>query len=573
MTIEQIDDLPLLGKIIQELQLPLLYEQHFADHGHWVGISGGQLLFGWLLYILSEGDHRLCHVEDWAGQRLNILSAVMGSPELRRLDFSDDRLAIILDKLADDEKWEAFEQLIGRQILQVYRPSGKVDKNDSLHVVRADTFNLPQFRDTGELFQHGYSKQRRDDLPFCKVMVGYIDELSIPLSVDVVKGAGPDYEHYLPTINKVRAILDTSGNLYVGDSALGTTSNRADIHVAGDYYLCPLSRKQVTQQQLDEYLDRRPPGPVEDLPGVFTHSQEDRSPAYFFELSEQVPDLQPDSWREERRILVYSPQYTNSLLKSFYNRLDEAEEKIKNLVVSKKGRRNPTKIEDLRLRIAKIEEDYQIVGCFNTQCAEMRTPVAINKHKDRPARIVDKVTLSLVLERNASAIEKTAARLGWQIYGSNAPQELFTTAQLVTLYRDEYSIEHFFNYFINRDVGLLPVYLKKERRAKALVRLLSIAMKCSMLVQFKIRAALIQTQGTISGVYPGNRGRKTARPTTPMILRAFKGVAWASPLQSSQFMMTPLNDTQRTILELMQHPLLYEEVVALLKPSSFLGET
>ena len=49
MIIEHLDDLPLLGKIIKELRLPSLYEQHFPDHGHWDGISGGQLLFGWLL--------------------------------------------------------------------------------------------------------------------------------------------------------------------------------------------------------------------------------------------------------------------------------------------------------------------------------------------------------------------------------------------------------------------------------------------------------------------------------------------------------------------------------------------
>jgi transposase len=345
MIIEQLDDLPLLGKIIKDLRLPLLYEQHFPDHGHWEGVSGGQLLFGWLLYILSEGDHRLSHVEDWAALRLNTLAAVMGSPGLRRLDFSDDRLGRILDKLANDEAWEAFEQSIGRHIIQVYQPVGTNQGGTLLHVVRADTFNVPQFRDPGELFRRGYSKQRRDDLPFCKVMVGYLDELSLPLSVEVVKGSGPDHEYYLPTINKIRDMLGSSGNLYVGDSALGTTPNRVAIHTAGNYYLCPLSRKQVTQRQLDDYLDRLPPGSVEDLPGLFTEPGESRSPVYFFELLEQVPGLQPGAGWEERRLLVYSPQYTEGLLKSFYNRLDEAEEKIKNLVVGKKGRRNPTTLE------------------------------------------------------------------------------------------------------------------------------------------------------------------------------------------------------------------------------------
>ena len=120
----------------------------------------------------------------------------MGSAELRQLDFSDDRLARILDKLADDADWEAFEQSIGRQIIQVYRPAGIKEEGGAVQVVRTDSFNVPQFKDAGELFRHGYSKQSRDDLPFCKVMVGYLDEVSVPLSVEVVKGSGQPAHHH-----------------------------------------------------------------------------------------------------------------------------------------------------------------------------------------------------------------------------------------------------------------------------------------------------------------------------------------------------------------------------------------
>ncbi len=64
------DDLPLLGFQFRQCKLAELLDSHFPDHGLWKGISGGQLAVGWLLYILSEGDHRLSHVEDWAGFRL-----------------------------------------------------------------------------------------------------------------------------------------------------------------------------------------------------------------------------------------------------------------------------------------------------------------------------------------------------------------------------------------------------------------------------------------------------------------------------------------------------------------------
>ena len=78
MQIERVDDLPLINHFIKGSGLASLLDKHFPDHGLWRGISGGKLALGWLLYILSEADHRLCHVEPWAEGRLQTLS-VLGS--------------------------------------------------------------------------------------------------------------------------------------------------------------------------------------------------------------------------------------------------------------------------------------------------------------------------------------------------------------------------------------------------------------------------------------------------------------------------------------------------------------
>jgi hypothetical protein len=65
------------------------------------GISIGWTSVMWLAHILSLGDHRLNHVEDWAEKRLETLRGCTGQA-VRSLDESDDRLESILYALSDD---------------------------------------------------------------------------------------------------------------------------------------------------------------------------------------------------------------------------------------------------------------------------------------------------------------------------------------------------------------------------------------------------------------------------------------------------------------------------------------
>jgi hypothetical protein len=65
MVVEHLDDLPLIGHNIETTGIPSLFDAHFPDHGLWSGLSGGKVVAGWLSYILTEGDHRLSHVEGW----------------------------------------------------------------------------------------------------------------------------------------------------------------------------------------------------------------------------------------------------------------------------------------------------------------------------------------------------------------------------------------------------------------------------------------------------------------------------------------------------------------------------
>lgn len=579
MKIELLDDLPFLGSQFSRSGLSGQLDEHFPDHGHWSGISGGQLSVGWLLYILSEADHRLSHVEDWALSRLATLGAILEEPALRSIDFSDDRLGRLLDRYSDDDSWASFECAIGRQLLQVYQINPVSQGKESQHnVIRTDSFNAPQFREVGELFTHGYSKQRRSDQPFCKVMVSSLDTLMLPLAVEIVKGGGPDVEHYMENIKRVQGILVERGNLYVGDSQLGSMPNRLAIHSSGDYYLMPLNRKQCSAVELNAYLEQIEES-VHELPGIFTASDDKREAAFFKEFSTLLK-VQGDTaaknteWTE-RRILVYSPKYAQALLNSFNNRLDEAQQAIQNLVISKSGRKIPKTLEDFQVRKDRIVRQYELDGCFEIICTQSVEQIHIQRHKERAAETREHVTLHVQIKRNDEFIEKHRRQLGWQIYGTNVPQNLIETATLVKCYRDEYRIEHLFDSLINTNTNLLPLFLKKENRVKGLIRLLSLAIRFSVLIQHQVRTHLQQNRESVGGIYPGNKGRSTASPTTAMILRAFRevAVAWVELDQTRLIQMTPLTSVQEKLLRCIDAQDAYQRILEVLRSNSHLRET
>lgn len=45
--------------------VPQLLDAHFPTHGNWDGLSLGWTATIWLVYILSQADHRLNQVQDW----------------------------------------------------------------------------------------------------------------------------------------------------------------------------------------------------------------------------------------------------------------------------------------------------------------------------------------------------------------------------------------------------------------------------------------------------------------------------------------------------------------------------
>ena len=124
---ERVDDMPLLLEQMQRMGLPTLFDTHFPTHGNWTGLSLGWVSTIWLSSILSQGDHRMVHVEPWVAKRLWTLGTTTGQM-VTRVAFTDDRLASVLRRLRHDERWGAFASGLHQHTIRVYPcpPSGSM---------------------------------------------------------------------------------------------------------------------------------------------------------------------------------------------------------------------------------------------------------------------------------------------------------------------------------------------------------------------------------------------------------------------------------------------------------------
>src|SRR5947209_18463186 len=118
--------------------------------------------------------------------------------------------------------------------------------------------------------------------------------------------------------------------------------------------------------------------------------------------------------------------------------------------------------------------------------------------------------------RDEARIEEKRRAMGWQVYGTNALA--LALAPVVWAYRGQYRIEDDWSRLKGRSLGLTPVYLQDEERIQGLVYLLSLALRVLTLVEWVVRERLRQQGARLQGIYAGQPGRKTDRPSAELLL-------------------------------------------------------
>ena len=559
VTIEPVDDIPVLLTAATRLGLAELVDQHFKPHGNWQGLSPGRVLTGWLAYILSEGDHRLNQAQDWVAGRSHVLQPVLGAT-LRASDFTDDRLAIGLDLLSHDAAWTAFEAALNQRTLRVYDLAAEC--------VRLDTTSASGYWEVTAdgVFQFGHSKDHRPDLPQVKVMLATLDPLGLPLVTQVVAGAKADDPLYIPAIDQVRTGVGRRGLLYVGDCKLMALATRAHLAAGGDHYLAPLALTHLPQAAIDAYL--QPVWAQEQAltPVYRDHPTEGPSKiAEGFECSEQLTATVGDrilTWTE-RRLVVRSLQHAAAATAALQKRLAQAEAAIAALTTPKQGKTPLGDVASLQQAAEAVLKRHTVVGLLTLTFAETTQERQVRRYGARPAETRTEHTVHVAVQRDTAAIQAAERRLGWRVYGTNRPASALTLAQAVLAYRDEYLVERGFGRLKGRSLSLTPMYLADDDRATGLIRWLTVGLRVLTLLEGVVRRRLRELGEQVAGLYAGNPKRATAHPTAESLLRAFKGLALSFVTVAGQTYrhVSPLSEVQHKILDLLDYPVtIYTEL-------------
>lgn len=549
ITTERVDDIPLLLAQLERMGVQALLDEHFPQHGNWQGVSLGTVAVVWLSHILSQGDHRLNQVQGWVEHHLETIGGGL-EREIRALDWSDDRLEGVLRYLSNDQGWRQFETAMTQRHVQVY----------DLHPerVRLDSTSVSGFWSATEdgLFQRGHSKDHRPDLCQLKLMLASLDPLGLPIASEIVAGNAADDPLYAPAVQQVRQTLNTSGLLFVGDCKMSSLKTRYLIASGGDYYLCPLSKTQVSDAQMQEYLSLLVSQQVE-LERI-DYDYMNGKTAQIAEGYEQQHDcsmpVDTTEWTWcERRLVVYSIAHGNVQKKVLQARIDQAQSELAALNQPGRGKKPLSDLKSLTTATEQVMAKHRVASLFRLNYRVQVTQVAQRKYGDRPARVVEQRRFQVDFSLDLAAVKQQMQQLGWRVYATNHPQAQLSLSQAVVVYRQEYVIEQQFGRLKGHPLSLKPMFLQREDHIKGLMRLLSIGLQLLTLVEFQVRRSLLPEQRELAGLYAGNPKRSTPHPTAEKLLASFKEITLVLIHARGEVYvdLTSLNLLQQRILQLM----------------------
>ena len=526
ITTERIDDFPLLLEIMVRLGLPGIIDNHLHRHGLQQGLSWGWIATIWLAHILTQSNPRKQPVQVWVRQAPETIERITGM-KVNELDFTDDRLTLLLRRLSKPETWQAIETELGRSILRVYELKPEQ--------VRLDATTVSGYHASGEdtLFQFGHSK---DDpsLAQVKVMVASLDPLGLPLATQVVAGNTADDPLYIPAVDRVLQIIDGVGLLFVGDCKMSALSIRAHIHQRGQHYLCPLAQTGKTGQAMLEWIEAANAG-QHSLETVYAENEAGErrllAEGYAFErLIQAEMNGEVTEWTE-RVLVVRSESYRRVLREGLEGRLERATEELLALTPPPgRGKRQIQSETDLVAAAEAVLKAHDVEGLlgYSFERQEKRLTKYLGRGRGSPERPKQEIVTMryqiTAITRQEVAIAALQKTFGWRAYVTDAPSEQLSLEQAVLTYRDEWLIERGFHRLKGVPLSLSPLFVKRDDQVVGLTNLLSVAVRFLTLIEFVVRRKLKQNQEKLAGLIENNPKKGIDNPTTERLLKMFDNI-------------------------------------------------
>lgn len=540
-TADRLDDIPFLVEVLRQLKLDEILEAHVGTHGNTrllMDAANGLALLIWMVYLLSEGDHRKVVVAEWVEQHAPVLTAALGTT-ITAADFSDDRLSTLLCRLQRTSCWEGIEAAFFSRMLMVYDLG-----IERIHLDATTGYGYHTHTEDG-LMRFGFAKSGTPSGRTQVKLMAATSSRGQLLACTISPGNTSDSPLYQPLIERVRRQVG-AGRLYVGDSKMSPLAIRTDIVTHGDCYLVPLPRTE-TGGNPEEWFSQHTV--VEAKTTLLWREAEEQRPTTLlggvWETTRRVGSAQR-RW-EERVLVVYSTAMAKKQRETLARHLMQATIAIQALTPPpKRGRKQYREEATLKAAIETIlrRENVNILLKISWR-EEMGAKKASNR------LVITGVT------RNNEAIAAREEALGWRVMVTNAAAETLSATAALLAYREEYVVENCFHMLKDKPVGLRPLWVRTDEQIRGLVCLLTLAVRILTYIEHRLHDALVTKGETLSGLHPGQPHIKTNHPTAKRILRAICrqqptriGVTTNNARSHHLINFTPLLQRIMTLLEL-----------------------
>jgi len=544
ITSEQINDLPLLLGIMEEMGIRGHIDSQIEQHGSWAGLSAGSMIVIWLSYMLSERDHRMVAVREWANQRAQVLNELLGI-QLRETDMSDDRLARVLSKVGDETVQARIDTAMVQSWITVYALPSETIRLDSTSVSVYSEVN-----EAGELIHYGHSKDHRPDLGQFKVMLSSLDPMGMPLGSAVVGGERADDGLYVPMYEQTVGILGKRNVLVVGDSKMAALGTRGHIVAGGSAYLCayrPVGSRHDVADWVEQALQH--PQDWQTMTEIEASTGEIQTTALVYEWT------RPQSWTgadqpqvmdwTERVLVVRSEQLHHSLCHKRRERWAHLAQALSDLgLPPARGRKRYRTRAELQNKVDDLLAHHDFTGLVTLHLVEETLPTGTTRW----------TVGSFALD--PAAWQASLQRLGWLVYLTNTSSAQYDTPALLWNYRHQVFIERSFSRLKTRHLSIRPLFVRDEQRISGLTWLLCLALRVLTLTEFRLRSALQQHHQALTGLNPAIPSQATNRPTTERVIHAFQNLTLTLVQMGTLIIrhVTPLSSTQNHILALLNLP-------------------
>ena len=567
---ERRDELPLLIYWLKQMRVDIIIDSVLGPpHGNWDVLSYGEVARVFLTHIVMQCTHFLSPVEAWAAQQLTSLSQALGKP-VRAQDCTDDRLAVVLSKLGEEQTrpGDAVEAELGQHLIRAYALPTETARIDLTTVA---VHHQPP--DEDGLMRFGYSKDPRPDLRQFKARLGTLDPVGLPVATATLSGEQADDPHYFPAWERLVATLGRPDFLVVGECQWASLENRARIHQGGGSYLTPLPLPLTGQApaELQAWVLDPPVSPQAiRLPGQAAHEP---PVGQGFEVAVacrwQDPHTRAVVTWTERRVVGQSAAHAQTQRAGLSDRLAKAQAALTAL-----NTKPATDRAGLETRARAMLTRYRVTDylglSFRQRVARHTRYVGRGRPgPQRPPQLRETHTWTVGVHRRPAALARCERWAGWRVYVTNTPS--LSLAGAVNCYRQQWQPEHGFQRLKGGLLAITPLFLRDEDRLRALLVLLSIALRVLTLTEFVVRRDLAATGEPLTGLYAGNPKRATTHPTAERLLKAFAPITLYRHDTDTAvwYEVTPLSPLQRRILHALGIPeSVYAPPTALLIDSS-----